>query len=103
MRLRVFNGAQYLVVGSLLLVSATALARDGAIAVSKTRRYVQDRASTTSDEDVATCNAEKVRLQGGMTAVFRDFQIATVPRSVDTLVSVDRRIRALLDARPSNR
>lgn len=61
------------------------------------------RARATADEEVAACHAEKVRLQVGMAAVFRDFQVATVPRSVETLATVDSRIRALLGARPSYR
>ena len=95
MRLRVWNGAQRLLVVSLLLLSATAVARDV--------MGQAPRAGTTPDEDVATCNAEKVRLQVGMAAVFRDFQLATVPRSLETLVSMDARIRALFGARPSYR
>lgn len=64
MRLRVSNGAQRLVVASLLLTSAAAVGPDvmGQI----------PRAGTTPDEDVAACNAERVRLQGRMAAVFRD-------------------------------
>jgi hypothetical protein len=95
MRLRVVNGAHRVLVSSLLLMSATAAGRDVMGQVPRARR--------TPDEEMAACNAEKIRLQVEMAAVFRDFQMATVPRSVETLVSVDGRIRALLGARPSYR
>jgi hypothetical protein len=89
------NGAQFLVVASLLLTLAAPVGSDVIGQIPRT--------GTTQAEGVTACNAERVRLQGRMAAVFRDFQIATVPRSVETLVSLDGRIRELLGARPLHR
>jgi len=87
--------AQRLLLGSILLASAT-------IAAPRVMGQVP-QVRTTADREMAGCNAEKNRLQAGMAAVFRDFQAVAAPRSIDALVSADGRIRALLAARPSYR
>lgn len=53
--------------------------------------------------ELAECRAEKAALRTGMTAVFADFDAATVPLPVPLLVALDGRIRALLRDRPSYR
>lgn len=53
--------------------------------------------------ELAECRAEKAALRTGMTAVFADFDAATVPLAVPLLVALDGRIRALLRDRPSYR
>ena len=63
----------------------------------------QVEVSRPTAEERAACEAEKTRLHAGMAAVFRDFATSSVPRSIETLVEIDGRLRALLAGRPSYR
>jgi hypothetical protein len=56
----------------------------------------------TADERIV-CETAKVRLQAGMADAFRDFEASPVPRSIQVLVEVDGRLRALLAGRLSYR
>ncbi len=54
-------------------------------------------------QETAACQKDSRRLQAGLAAAYADFQRASVPKTIATLVAVDGRIRGLLDHRPSYR
>ena len=51
----------------------------------------------------ALCRAEKEKLRSAMAGVYKDFEAASEPVPVETLVAIDGRLRALLRDRPSYR
>ncbi len=60
-------------------------------------------APTTLQQEKEVCRAEKVALGTTMASVFHEFDTARDPVPLETLVSVDGRIRGLLRNRPSYR
>lgn len=55
------------------------------------------------EQEREACRAEKAALASRMGEVFRDFEAVPAPARVDVLVSIDQRIRGLLQNRPGYR
>ena len=55
----------------------------------------------TKEEKARSCQADQKRFKDGLAAIYRDFTKAGSPKSIAILVKLDRRIRTLLNSRPS--
>ena len=56
-----------------------------------------------ADDHSAFCEDDKARMQNGLRDVFRNFQQSDSPKTIEVLVDIDYRIRALLERRPRYR